>query len=109
MTKGERIQLEMSRKTYERIPTPEMAAKVSELEKVLNEGLDIWSDELQYKRFQAVYRLNLSDRRLILVYSLLDGSIPRTATYFGVNRKTIQVNLDRIKLIIEENLKEYDD
>lgn len=109
MTKRERIQLDLSRRTYERIPTPEMAAKVSELEKVLNEGLDIWSDELQYKRFQAVYRLNLSDRRLILVYSLLDGSVPRTATYFGVSRKTIQTNLDRIKTIIEENLKEYDD
>lgn len=102
MNKRERLELEFAKKKYDKIPTPEMAAKVSELEKVLNEGLDIWSDELQYKRFQAVYKLNLSDRRLILVYSLLDGSVPRTATYFQTSRKTIDTNIKRIK---EEILK----
>ena len=103
MNKRELKELEFSRKKYDVIPTAEMAKRVSDLEKVLSEKMDIWDDEDTYNKYQQINKLNLSDRRLLLVFSLLDGSIARTATYFQVNRKTILNNIERIK----ENL-DYD-
>lgn len=97
MTKKERVQLEMSRKTYETITNAEMLDKVRYLEKVLNEKINEWGDEQEYSKFQKINKLNLSDRRLMLVYSILDGSIAKTATFYGVNRKTILTNVERIK------------
>lgn len=104
MNKRELRELEFSKKTYENIPTKEMAAKVSDLERSLAEKLDIWDDEDIHNKYRQVYALNLSDRRLLLVYSLLDGSVPKTATYFQVSRRTIQNNIQRIK----ETLNIYD-
>ena len=97
MNKKERIQLEMSRKTYETITNAEMLEKVRYLEGVLQQKLDIWSDDEQYEKFQKINKLNLSDRRLMLVYSIMDGSIAKTATFYNVNRKTILTNILRIK------------
>jgi hypothetical protein len=103
MNKRQLLEIQMSRKKYDVIPTAEMAKRVSDLEKVLSEKMDIWDDEDTYNKYQQINKLNLSDRRLLLVFSLLDGSIARTATYFQVNRKTILNNIERIK----ENL-DYD-
>lgn len=100
------MELEFSRKKYDVIPTAEMAKRVSDLEKVLSEKMNIWDDEDTYNKYQQIYKLNLSDRRLLLVFSLLDGSVAKTATYFSVSRKTISANIERIKSIIEENFKE---
>lgn len=100
MTKKERIELEFSRKTYETIPTEEMSKKVTELENILQQKLEIWDDEETYAKYQKLNNLNLSDRRLMIVYSLLDGSVAKTATYFKVNRKTILTNILRIKELI---------
>ena len=97
MTKKERVQLEMSRKTYETITNAEMLDKVRYLEKVLNEKINEWGDEQEYSKFQKINKLNLSDRRLMLVYSIMDGSIAKTATFYNVNRKTILTNIIRIK------------
>lgn len=97
MTKKQLIELEFSRKTYETISNAEMLEKVRYLEGVLQQKLDIWSDDEQYEKFQKINKLNLSDRRLMLVYSILDGSIAKTATFYGVNRKTILTNILRIK------------
>lgn len=97
MTKKERVQLEMSRKTYETISNTEMLEKVRYLESVLQQKLDLWGDEQEYSKFQKINKLNLSDRRLMLVYSIMDGSIAKTATFYNVNRKTILTNIERIK------------
>lgn len=97
MNKRELRELEFNRRTYETITTPEMSKKVSELEKVLSQKLDLWDDENTYNKYQQIYKLNISDRRLLLVFSLLDGSVAKTASYFGVNRKTILTNIQRIK------------
>lgn len=97
MTKKQLIELEFSRKTYETITNAEMLEKVRYLEGVLQQKLDIWSDDEQYEKFQKINKLNLSDRRLMLVYSIMDGSIPKTATFYGVNRKTVLTNIERIK------------
>ena len=99
MTKAEkqRLELEFARKKYDVIPTTEMCEKVNYLEDVLNEKLNIWSDEETFEKYQKINSLNLSDKRLLLVYSILDGSIAKTATYFGVNRRTILNAIERIK------------
>ena len=101
MTKKQLLVLEFAKKTYETIPTEEMAKRVSELENILQQKLEIWDDEDVYNKYQKINTLNLSDRRLMLVYSLLDGSIAKTAIYFGVNRKTILTNILRIKEQLE--------
>ena len=97
MTKKQLQELEFSRKTYETIDNKQMLEKVRYLESVLQEKLDLWGDEQEYNKFQKINKLSLSDRRLMLVYSILDGSIAKTATFYRVNRKTILTNILRIK------------
>lgn len=100
MTKKELIELAFSKKTYDVIPTEDMAKRVGEIEQILQKKLEIWDDENVYNKYQSLNRLNLSDRRLMIVYSLLDGSITKTASYFKVNKKTILTNIERIKEIL---------
>lgn len=97
MNKRELRELEFSHKTYETIPTAEMAKRVSDLEKAIGKKLTEWDDDELYGKYQQIYKLNLSDRRLLLVYSLLDGSVAKTAMYFGVSRRTILNNIQRIR------------
>lgn len=78
-----------------------MLEKVRYLESVLQQKLDLWGDEQEYSKFQKINKLNLSDRRLMLVYSIMDGSVAKTATFYGVNRKTVLTNIERIKEQIE--------
>ena len=92
--------MEFSRRKYDVIPTEEMATKVMELEHILDSDLGLWDDECVYDNMQKLKRLNTSDRRLLLVYSILDSSIIKTASYFKVSRKTILTNINRIKEII---------
>ncbi len=100
MTKKQLIELEFARKTYDVIPTSDMAKRVGEIEQILQKKLEIWDDEDIYNKYQLLNRLNLSDRRLMIVYSLLDGSVTKTASYFKVNKKTILTNIERIKEIL---------
>lgn len=100
MTKKELIELAFSKKTYDVIPTEDMAKRVGEIEQILQKKLEIWDDENVYNKYQSLNRLNLSDRRLMIVYSLLDGSVTKTASYFKVNKKTILTNIERIKEIL---------
>lgn len=97
MTKKERLELAFQRKTYDVIPTAEMAKRVSEVEKILSEKMNEWGDEHLVQKYRLINSLNLSDKRLLIVYSLLDGSLVKTAAYFGVSKKTIATNINRIK------------
>lgn len=97
MTKKELIELAFSKKTYDVIPTEDMAKRVGEIEQILQKKLNIWDDENVYNKYQLLNKLNLSDRRLMIVYSLLDGSVTKTASYFKVNKRTILNNIERIK------------
>lgn len=98
MTKKQLLELEFSKKKYDVLPdNKDVAEKVRYLEGVLQQKLDLWGDEQEYSKFQKINKLNLSDRRLMLVYSIMDGSIAKTATFYNVNRKTILTNILRIK------------
>lgn len=100
MNKRELMELEFSKKNYSILPTDEMAKKVTELEKSLSKKLELWDDEELFNKYQRINKLNLSDRRLLLVFSILDGSVAKTATYFSVSKKTILTNITRIKEIL---------
>ncbi len=98
MTKKEQLELQFAKKKYDVLPdNKNIVETVRYLESVLQQKMDVWSDEQEYEKFQKINKLNLSDRRLMLVFSILDGSIAKTATAFGVNRKTILSNIERIK------------
>lgn len=100
MNKKELRELEFAKKTYNVIPTEEMREKVTELEKKLEKKLDIWDDEEKYNKLQKLNNLNVSDRRLLLVFSILDSSVVKTAAYFKVSQRTILNNINRIKGLI---------
>ena len=102
MNKRQLMELEFARKRYDQLPTEEIRNKVMELEKSLDGKLNIWDDEQTYAKYKMINSLNLSDKRLLLVFSIFDGSVPKTATYFSVSRRTILNNVQRIK---EEILK----
>ena len=98
MTKKQLLELEFSKKKYDVLPdNKDVAEKVRYLEGVLQQKLDLWGDEQEYIKFKKINSLNLSDRRLMLVYSIMDGSVAKTATFYKVNRKTILTNILRIK------------
>ena len=98
MTKKQLLELEFSKKKYDILPdNKDVADKVRYLEGVLQQKLDLWGDEQEYNKFKKINSLNLSDRRLMLVYSIMDGSVAKTATFYKVNRKTILTNILRIK------------
>ena len=78
-----------------------MSKKVTELEHSLDSDLGLWDDEDVFNDLQRLKRLNTSDRRLLLVYSILDSSVIKTASYFKVSRKTILSNINRIKEILD--------
>lgn len=101
VTQREKIELEFSRRKYDIIPTEEMSKKVTELEHSLDSDLGLWDDEDVFNDLQRLKRLNTSDRRLLLVYSILDSSVIKTASYFKVSRKTILNNINRIKEILD--------
>ena len=100
MNKRMRVKLEFARRKYDVIPTEDMLERVKELEATLNEEKDIWSDDSNDDKFDKIKRLDLSDRRLMIVFSILDCSVVKTAKYFGVDRSTISDNIKRIKDIV---------
>ena len=76
--------------------------KVKQVEEFLNEPMDIWSDEEEYETLQKVNNLSLEEKRLFIVYSLLDCSIPKVAKLFKVDVKTIKNRIDEISEKIKD-------
>lgn len=74
----------------------QLCSKVKQVEKFLCEPMDIWSDEEEYETLQKVNNLCLEEKRLYIVYALLDCSIPRVARLFKVDVKTIKTRIDEI-------------
>lgn len=73
-----------------------LCSKVKQVEEFLCEPMDIWSDEEEYEILKKVNNLNLEEKRLFIVYSLYDCSIPRVARLFRVDVKTIKTRIDEI-------------
>lgn len=73
-----------------------LCSKVKQVEEFLNEPMDIWSDEEEYESLQKVNNLSLEEKRLYIVFALLDCSLPRVAKLFRVDVKTIKSRIDEI-------------
>lgn len=74
----------------------ELSKKVTEVEEIISEPLDIFTDEDEWKAFRSVADMPIEERRLFIVYALLDCSIPRVARLFKVDVKTIKTRIDEI-------------
>ena len=82
----------------------ELTKKVKEVEEIISEPMNIWSDEEEWSVFRRVYTLPLEERRLFIVYSLLDCSIPKVAKLFRVDVKTIKMRIDEISEKIKDKI-----
>ena len=83
-----------------------LCSKVKQVEEFLNEPMNIWTDEEEYESLQKVNNLSLEEKRLYIVFALLDCSIPKVAKLFKVDVKTIKVRIDEISEKIKD--KRYD-
>ena len=81
-----------------------LCSKVKQVEEFLNEPMDIWSDEEEYESLQKVNNLSLEEKRLYIVFALLDCSLPRVAKLFRVDVKTIKSRIEEILT----KIKKYD-
>lgn len=73
-------------------------ADVTELERTIAQSMDdIWVDPQTREYYQKLLALELGERRLWIVYSLLDHSIIKTAAYFRADRKTVSKAINLIK------------
>lgn len=77
----------------------EMSLKVKEIEDILQQPMTIWDDDDTFDKYRRIYSLPIEERRLMIVFGILGGSVMRTAEYFKVDRKTIS---NRITPIINK-------
>ena len=74
----------------------ELSKKVKEVEKIILEPLTIWTDDDEFSAYRSVADLPLEERRLFIVYSLLDCSVTKVAKLLKVDTKTIKSRIDDI-------------
>lgn len=79
-----------------------LCSKVKQVEEFLNEPMNIWSDEDEYESLQKVNNLSLEEKRLYIVFALLDCSITKVAKLFKVDVKTIKTRIDEISEKIKD-------
>ena len=84
----------------------ELSKKVTDVEEIISEPLNIFTDEDEWKIFRSVADLPIEERRLFIVYALLDCSLPKVAKLFRVDVKTIKTRIDEISEKIKD--KRYD-
>ena len=75
----------------------ELSRKVKEVEEIISEPLTIWTDDDEFSAYRSVADLPLEERRLFIVYSLLDCSITKVAKLLCVDTKTIKSRIFEIK------------
>jgi DNA-directed RNA polymerase specialized sigma24 family protein len=75
-----------------------LMAAVTVVEEFLGEPLDtLTGDEEIFEQLSKVKNLPLEERRLFIVYTLMDCSVPKVARLFGVDSKTVSSRLNEIK------------
>lgn len=68
------------------------------LEQYLQANINsIFSDEELNVEFSKIMNLDIDERRLYLVYILLNQSVIKTSKYFQVDRKTVSIIIKSIK------------
>lgn len=74
----------------------ELSKKVKEVEEIISEPLTIFTDDDEWIAYKSVADLPLEERRLFIVYSLLDCSVTKVAKLLKVDTKTIKSRIDDI-------------
>ena len=74
----------------------ELATKVKEVEEIISEPLTIFTDDDEFSAYRSVADLPLEERRLFIVYSLLDCSVTKVAKLLCVDNKTVKSRIDDI-------------
>ena len=82
----------------------ELSKKVTDVEEIISQPLDIFTDEDEWKIFRSVADLPIEERRLFIVYALLDCSLPKVAKLFRVDVKTIKTRIDEISEKIKDKI-----
>lgn len=78
---------------------------VQELEKYLKEYVDdIWATPEVIDKYKEILKLKTSDRRLLLTYICLDKSIPKTSSFFHIQRAVLVEEITRINKILKFDL-----
>lgn len=68
------------------------------IEQYLQANIDsIWGDAELNVEFSKIMNLPIDERRLYLVYILLNQSVIKTSKYFQVDRKTVSLLIKNIK------------
>ena len=72
--------------------------EVDYLEKLLIFTINsIWADDDVIYKYKKIMALDIDERRLYLVYILMDEKIIKTAKYFDINRKIVSTVINEIK------------
>lgn len=72
--------------------------EVDYLEKLLIFTINsIWADDDIIYKYKKIMELEIDERRLYLVYILMDEKIIKTAKYFDINRKIVSAVINEIK------------
>lgn len=74
----------------------ELADKVKEVEEEMGRPLTIWDDEDEHGKYEAIMSLGLEERRLLIVWGLLDCSNSKVSKLFDVDVKTVSSRLNGI-------------
>lgn len=75
----------------------ELSGKVREVEEELSSPLDVMGDEEMHSKYMSIMNLNLEERRLLIVWALLDCSCSKVARLFEVDVKTVAGRINEIK------------
>lgn len=76
----------------------ELREEIIYLERYLQANINsIWGDEEINIEYKKILELDIDERRLFLVYILLNQSIIKTSKYFQVDRKTVSFIIKNIK------------
>lgn len=89
-------------KKKKKISNLELKDKVKDdviyLEKLMFQSVNsIWVDEDIIPKYKSILDLEIDERRLYLVYIILNESINKTALYFKIDRKTVSYFINEIK------------
>lgn len=72
--------------------------EVDYLEKLLIFTINsVWADDDIIYKYKKIMALDIDERRLYLVYILMDEKIIKTAKYFDINRKIVSAVITEIK------------
>lgn len=74
----------------------ELVHRVTEVEQEMNSPLDVFGDEERHRMFSKIMSLSLEERRLLIVWSILDCSFTRAAKLFKVDVKTVSSRINDI-------------